>query len=69
MKKILITGTSGFIASYLYTRFSEDGFEILGLDKKKPNDSRVENFEVVNILDKKKLHNVFQSYQSNYHAF
>lgn len=63
MKKILITGTSGFIASYLYNRFSEDGYEVLGLDKKKPKDSRVDKFEIVNILDKKSLENVFQSYQ------
>ena len=47
MKKILITGTSGFIASYLYNRFSEDGYEVLGLDKKKPKDSRVDKFEIV----------------------
>ena len=63
MKKILITGTSGFIGSYLYNRFSEDGFEVLGLDKKKPKNSRVEKFEILNILDKKSLQNVFQSYQ------
>lgn len=63
MKKILITGTSGFIASYLYNRFFENGFEVLGIDKKKPKDLRVEKFEIVNILDKKILQNVFQNYQ------
>ena len=63
MKKILITGTSGFIASYLYNRFVKDGFDVLGLDKKEPNDIRITNYKKVNILDKQYLKNVFEDFQ------
>ena len=39
MKKILITGGSGFIGTNLIEKFKQDGFEVLNIDIKKPRNS------------------------------
>lgn len=51
MKKILITGVSGYIGSCLFF-FLKDKFKILGLDKKK---TKILSHKQCNLLDIKKL--------------
>ena len=63
MKKILITGTSGFIASFLYKKFKKDGYEVLGLDKRLPSDQAISNYKQVDILNLHALKNVFANYK------
>ena len=63
MKKILITGTSGFIASYLYKKFEGDGYDVLGLDKRLPSNKAITNYEQVDILNLDALKDVFTNYK------
>ena len=58
MKKILITGSSGYIGSCLYKFLKKKKFNLIGIDKKK---SKIKNikFEQINILNKNKLHKFF----------
>ncbi len=58
MKKILITGSSGYIGSCLYKFLKKKKFNLIGIDKKK---SKIQNikFEQINILNKNKLHKFF----------
>ncbi|MDB3889231.1 NAD-dependent epimerase/dehydratase family protein [Candidatus Pelagibacter sp.] len=57
MKKILITGVSGYIGSCLFY-FLKDRFKILGLDKKQ---TEIIPIKHCNLLDKKKLNYYLKS--------
>ena len=50
-KKILITGSSGYIGSCLSSNLSKN-YEVFNLDKKL---EKKKNFVKINLLDKKKL--------------
>lgn len=56
MKKILITGISGYIGQCL-NQYLKKKYKIIGVDKKK---IKLKNFYVCNLLDKKKLINIFK---------
>ena len=73
-KKILVTGSAGFIGFHLSLKLLNRGFSVVGVDnfnnyydinlKKKRNDilSRYKNYKLfkIDIRDKKKLENVFK---------
>jgi len=56
VKKILITGISGYIGQCL-NQYLKKKYRIIGVDKKK---IKLKNFYVCNLLNKKKLINIFQ---------
>ena len=59
MKKILITGSSGYIGSSLYL-YLKNTFKVKGLDKKK---CRYFNITKINLLNKNKLDNLLKSFK------
>ena len=59
MKKILITGSSGYIGSSLYL-YLRNIFKVKGLDKK---ECRYFKTTKINLLHKKKLDNVLRSFK------
>ena len=61
MKKVLITGSQGFIGSYLCTEYLDKGYQVVGIDNfskygpiSRPHDNHV-NFELIemDIIDVK----------------
>lgn len=62
MEKVLLTGSSGFIGSYLYKRLTNDGYHVLGIDKKKPLEKSQKNFILLDILDKERLENEIKKF-------
>ena len=59
MKKILITGSSGYIGSSLYL-FLKKNFKIKGLDKKECKYFKIKK---INLLNKNNLNNVLKSFR------
>ena len=45
MTKVLITGSQGFIGSYLCNEFLNQGYEVIGVDKNKSITQMLEGFE------------------------
>src|SRR5438552_920246 len=68
MKKVLITGGSGFIGSYLIDEFLKaNGYQIVNLDIAEPLEKEHNAFwQRVNILNKEKVLNAFENFQPNY---
>lgn len=67
MKKILITGGSGFIGTSLVEKFINDGFDVLNIDFKKPRNILFEkywkNIDINNFL---KFHSEVNSFNPDY---
>ena len=54
-KNILITGSSGYLGSYLVNNFIKEGHNIIGIDIKKPKiKNKNFNFKKKKIIDLKK---------------
>lgn len=64
MKKITITGGSGFIGTNLVESFSKEGYTIQNIDKATPvKESLNKNWECIDILDYKSLENSIFKFQ------
>lgn len=68
MKKILITGGSGFLGSHVADAFSKSGYKVTILDKNKsPWIQSNQNFILGNILDEKAIFNAIKDKDAVYH--
>jgi GlcNAc-P-P-Und epimerase len=64
MKRVIVTGGSGFIGSHLVSYLLEQGHQVLNLDKGKPLDPRQESLhQQAEILDAAALHATFDSFR------
>lgn len=63
---ILITGSSGFIGSFILDYLKNRKIKCFGVDKKYNNYLRLKNFEKVNLLNKKKLSKIFKKIKPKY---
>ena len=45
MKTILVTGCSGLVGTHIVDQLIEKGYEVVGVDLKKPNREDSDNFE------------------------
>lgn len=64
MKRIIVTGCSGFIGTHLVSYLAEQGHEVLNLDEDQPLDeSQNKNFRRVDILDAASVRDAFESFQ------
>ena len=67
MKKILITGGSGFIGTNLLEKFVSDGFEVLNIDFKKPKKiDHIRYWKNIDITDFIPLQKIVSSFEPNY---
>ena len=63
-KRILVTGSSGFIGNYLCTYLEAEGYSVCGLDNRPSfRIGKQYNFVLCDVLDFKKLTQVVQEYQ------
>ena len=65
MKTILITGSLGFIGSYLAFNFKEE-YKIISIDSTKSIDNHCDYFYDINITDYKKINEVFENHVIDY---
>ncbi|MGA2030116.1 MAG: NAD(P)-dependent oxidoreductase [Verrucomicrobiota bacterium] len=64
MKRIIITGGSGFIGTHLVSRMLEQGHQVLNLDKSEPLDVTQKSFHrQADILDAVTLRDLFDSFR------
>jgi len=56
-KKILITGASGFIGSYLYDLLLKNNIDVIGIDNYARHNNKKKNINKCSIFDKKKFKN------------
>ena len=67
MKKIIITGASGFIGTNLLEKFIDDGFEVLNIDFNKPQrHEHLRYWENIDITNFEELQKKFFSFEPNY---
>jgi GlcNAc-P-P-Und epimerase len=67
MKKILITGASGFIGTNLLEKFVTDGFKVLNVDYKQPvNKSHIQYWENIDITNFFLLKKCIEKFAPNY---
>lgn len=67
MKKVLITGASGFVGKYLIDEFLKDGYEVVACDLTKREDSQEGVvFEEMNVLDFEQVKSVIDRHNPNY---
>jgi nucleoside-diphosphate-sugar epimerase len=64
-RKILITGSNGFIGSFLFEKFIEDNYDVYGCDKSYDDIQNNERLYKVNILDLKGLKILINSIKPN----
>lgn len=63
MPKILVTGSTGFIGSYLIDNLERESYVVLGIDKIFPQNShQKKNFVECNILDRECLEKIVQNF-------
>ncbi len=66
MANILVTGSSGFIGSYLVDYLEEKGYSVLGIDKTHPKNShQKKNFIECDILDRERLNKIVKEFSPN----
>lgn len=64
MQKVLITGSAGFIGSHLLVKLTQNGYDVLGVDKRHSETGLQQNKGVAcDILDLEKLRLVFAKYR------
>ena len=68
-KKILITGCSGFIGNYLVKKFSNSGYEVLGISSKNNINIKSKNNFLKKTLNKKKILEFFYKKKIQYIIF
>ncbi len=71
-KKVIVTGSSGFIGSNLVTELSQKGYQVVGIDIENPNPSRCNQsdfeFQKVDIRDIESLEKVFSGAFGIFHC-
>ena len=59
MKTALVTGISGYLGSHISKQLKKNGWQVLGLDIKKPEHPYFDDFEICDIRDRKDLDSYF----------
>ena len=59
MKSALVTGISGYLGSHLAKQLKKNGWQVLGLDIKKPEHPYFDDFEICDVRDRKDLDSYF----------
>lgn len=67
MKKIIITGASGFIGTNLLEKFVKDGFDVLNIDFKKPRNKKLAKYwRNIDITNLQEFRAVVESFNPDY---
>lgn len=66
LKKILITGSNGFIAQNFIEKFAEPGFEIIGCDLFSPVGQKKDSFEQCDLSSKEAVRKLFLKHNFSY---
>ena len=67
MKKIIITGASGFIGSNLLEKFISEGSEVLNIDFRKPRNKKLTKFwRNIDITNLQEFRSVVEDFDPNY---
>ena len=56
MKKVLVTGASGFVAEHLIPVLREQGWHVCGLDRKAKPSAICDDFKCIDLIDFKENH-------------